>query len=307
MNPTRVSRFGIGILVLAIAILICSRVEGALFSGQSSVEKIRQKLSRLPTEGRHRTKAILYSDLGTLLYRQGEPAVAADQFEKALAESPSRSMKKHIYLYLGKSYESSGRLDKAIRAYEEAVDYDPKNWKRHRDLAGLYELLKLYQKAIQSYEQSLRVNPKEPSVMLSLGRSLRKMGIYSEAAVFIEKSLGMRPDSRESKYELSLVREGQGRYSSAAEIFDEYLGTKPNISDWGRLIYLSGLGEKPDLVNKGMNGLESSGASKETLNFYENLIELLKHKPEQILSQKTRNPALQELFEGLGLGEPPAN
>src|SRR4051812_47004961 len=110
-------------------------LHAALFAGPPSEPKIRERLTELPKEGKSRTKALLRSDLGTLLYEQGKMREAAYEFEKALDEDTSRSMKRHIYLYLGKSYESFERPDKAIAAYEQALAYDPKNWRRHRDLA----------------------------------------------------------------------------------------------------------------------------------------------------------------------------
>jgi len=106
----------------------------AILPGHDSVEEVQQKISQLSKTGRSRKKAVLYSELGTLLYKEGRMREAAEAYEVALQYKTSRSLRRFIYVYLGKSYESHGRLDKGIAAYEEALALDPKDWRRHRDL-----------------------------------------------------------------------------------------------------------------------------------------------------------------------------
>src|SRR4051812_11626054 len=84
-------------------------------------QELREQIAALPAEGKDNLRAILYSDLGNSLYRQGRMPEAAQAFEQSLLAAPGYKLRRHNYLYLGKSYESSGRPDKAIPAYEQAV------------------------------------------------------------------------------------------------------------------------------------------------------------------------------------------
>ena len=133
--PLRLGRRGIVFLsLLAIVLGAPQGGEAFLFSGQKTIEKTQAKIAQLPEKGKLRTKAVLYSDLGVMQYKQGNFDAAIAALEQALTYRPKKKIKKRTYLYLGKSYESHVGLEEAIGAYEQAVIYDRKNWKRHRDL-----------------------------------------------------------------------------------------------------------------------------------------------------------------------------
>src|SRR5581483_12218170 len=81
-----------------------------MFSRYASVEAIDRRIQALGD--RHsREKAELYSDKGTLLYKLGRMQDAAAAFELALTFNTTRTLRRHIYLYMGKAYESHGRID----------------------------------------------------------------------------------------------------------------------------------------------------------------------------------------------------
>lgn len=159
----------------------------ALFPKHRSLEEVQAKISRLPTGVRSRTRGILTSDLGTLLYRKGDYAEASKAFEESLLNPTRRSLKRHIYRFLGKSYESSGRIDKAIDAYEQAVRYDKSNWRRYRDLGVLYEEMRLTNKAVEMYSQAIKLGPREASLYWNRGRTRRKMSLYEKAEPDLKK------------------------------------------------------------------------------------------------------------------------
>lgn len=276
-----------------------SFVQAGIFTRHDSVEEIEARLAKLPEQGRHKTKAILYAELGTLLYRDGEMQKAAQFFEKALSEDTSASLRKHIYLYMGKSYESAGRLDKAIEAYEQAVQYDKHNWKRHRDLAGLYEISRLFPKAIESYQAALRLNPKDPAILLSLGRTWREYGFYRESELLLKKALDWGADKIETERELSLACEGRGEFDQAAMAWEH--GDPESVADWARLVYLAALAGKTDLVEKGISQLKAKTGAGETLSFYKYLSQLLMEKPEDIFDKSRRVEPLNDLISSLHL------
>ena len=112
---------------------------------------------------------------GITLYREGKYTAAIAHFENLLSGSTSRSERRPLYRFLGKSYESIGRNDKAVSAYEEAVQYDTRNWRRHRDLGGLYELSSLNQEALACYKKAYKLNPKEAMLLLDLNLPLMKL------------------------------------------------------------------------------------------------------------------------------------
>lgn len=250
------------------------------FSGATSVEEIDRRLAKIPEDRSLRKRAALLSDRATFLYKAGQMREAAATYEEALSNRPRRRLRRHIYLYLGKAYESHGRVDKAIAAYEEALAYDPDNWRRHRDLAGLYEQVKLYDKARILHTSARRLAPREPSLWYVSGRVYRKMGLYLEAEPFIEKAGELGHDENVVSRERSLLREGRGRYGDALEAWILGAGESNEPADIARTVYLASLAGNETIARDDLRRLKEAGASKETLNLYENLIQLAPSGPE---------------------------
>ncbi len=291
------------LFVLLVGTPLMNLWAGILFS-EDTLESVQQKLDALPAEGNRSKKALLQTSLGRLLYRQGRFEEAAVAYETALSYNPNRSLKREGYLYLGKSQESSGRPDKALEAYQQAAFYDRKNWRRHRDLAQIYESVLLYPDAVASYITAIKYNPKSPQIYLSLGRTYRKMGLYQEAEVALKKSEGLDHDSAALFHEFSLVCEGSGRFEEAATRQRRALSPSSPIPDWGRLIYLAALAGDKTLANEGLSQIRKRETLPDTVSFYEELVDLIGRKPEARLNASLVDPTLRTL---IGAVRAPAN
>ena len=208
-------------------------------------------------------------------------------------------MKAHLYRYLGKSYEGLDRLDRAIEASEMAVQYDPKYWRCHRDLARLYEKALLYPKAIDSYRLAIRYNAKDASLYVELGRSLQKMGLYQDAEDSLKKAQTLGDRSPTLFQELSIVFEGQGRYEEAAQAMQKTLTNGSFPKDWGRMIYLAALAGDKEMANEGLNSLRKLETSPDTVSFYEELVDLMQRSPRDILTAHISDPTLRALVQSV--------
>jgi tetratricopeptide (TPR) repeat protein len=261
----------------------------------TSIEDARARIAKLPENGALRKKAVLHSDLGTMLYRQAQMEEAAKEFELALTFDTTRSLRRHITLFMGKSYESSGRLDKAISAYEEALTYDPHNWRRSRDLGGLYEQAKLYRKARDMYAQARELNPREPSLYFVTARVTRKMGLYKEAEPFLAQAKKLGHDDNAIHREKSIIFEHRGRPGDALAEWKKGAGDSEAPEDIARLIYLSVLGNDHDGAAAALERLKHAGASPETVQLYENLVQLPPSGLETLLSSRGKYPEIEAL------------
>ncbi|OVE75759.1 hypothetical protein BVX98_06795 [bacterium F11] len=284
------------LILVGLVFLLVQPVTAALFSSKKTAEKIRERIAQLPENGRLRTKSILYSDLGTFYYKNGEFEDAAEAFEKSLQYRPNRFMKRHIYRFLGKSYESYGRLDKCLAAYEQSVYYDRRNWKRHRDLAQIYEKVHLYENAIESYRIAIKRSHKEGSLCVSLGRTYRKMGLYKEAEENLLKAQSLSPQDKTFYRELSLVYEGKSQFQKALLTFEKVISESSPAEDWIRFVYLSVLSDNKTFANQGMDQLRKKKVTEETLNFYETLAQLTNGTLENLFTQKETDPMIERLF-----------
>ncbi len=284
-------------MTLFLVLALSSPARAALFSRDESVEEVQAHINRLPATAHRRIKARLYSQLGTLLYKKGRMVEAAAALEEALQYKAGWRLRRRIFVYLGKSYESHGRLDKAIAAYEQAAQLNRKDWRRHRDLAALYETVKLYRKAVESYQNALRASPKEATVYFQLGRTWRKLGLTNYAEADLVKARNFGHDKDAVNRELSFVYEGQGRFAEALSAFEKQVSPASPPEDGGRMIYLAYLAHNRTLASTWAKALKNNKVSRETVPFYEALVDLMDGPAGQALSFKTSDPSLQFLLE----------
>lgn len=268
----------------------------ALFSGKPTLEEVKNRIEKV-SDKKRKKKATLYSELGFLYYKNSRFDEAADAYEKALTFKPNRSLKKHIYRFMGKSYEAHGHYAKAIAAYELSVKYDRKNWKRPRDLATLYERVRLYSKSIEAIEMALKLNPKEATLHASLGRLWRKIGYYRLAKSSLIQANQMNPDDQENLYELSLVHEGLGDFSKAADFQYKTLTRFSSESEWGRWIYLVSMQGDDFLRSKGLAELKNLEVSEKVMNFYKRISVLIIEKRDPLKVVQLKERSMRELFK----------
>jgi tetratricopeptide (TPR) repeat protein len=280
-------------LAFVAGLFFATPADASLFS--HSEKEIQSKLNDMPADGRSKKQAGLYSDLATHYYRSGRMREAAATFERALECRTSKSQKRHIYRFLGKSYESDGRPDKAIEAYEQAVAYAPNNWRRHWNLAALYEEVQLFTKAESSYQAAIKHNSKEPALYVGLARTWRKMGLSDDAEDCLKKAHALGEDTALYYQELSFIYESQSRFYEAAKAYHKILKETSSPSDWGRLVYLASLGDDKETVNEGLNNLRKMDTPPQTMLFYEELADFFQKSPRDVLTMNISDPTLKTL------------
>lgn len=266
---------------------------------EQTIEQIQAKLQSLSSEKESQLRAQYLYDLGMIYYRSGKWVPAAESFEKALLCEPKKSLKRNLYLYLGKTYEAVPRLDKAIDAYEQAAFVDPKNWKRHRDLGLLYAQVQLYSKAVASFNTSIQLDSSNASVYYNRGCALKNLGYYERAEKNLKKAKEMGFVSKDLNQQLSFVYEIQGRFQEAASMWMSSLSSDSGVSDWGRLVYLSSMGGNREWAQTGLNQMRLSKASQENIHFYQELIQYVLDRPTQTKPADVSDPTLKQLIESV--------
>jgi tetratricopeptide (TPR) repeat protein len=284
---------------ITLVLLLLSMVPAAR---AMSIDEINRQLAALPAKKQGKKAGALHMEMGRELYRLGRMAEAAQAYETALKFDTSRAMRRTIYLYLAKSYESSGQEEKAIYAYEQALARDKKNWRRHRDLALQYEAVGRYDDALAQYKAALKREPSKTILMMALARTYRKMGLPKYAEPWLKKAKDGNHRETEVNEEYSYVYEMEGRYTESATAWTDFLGTGPApVDQWCRLVYLVLMSNDAGLTKKAMKRVKAAPKSKETGVFYENLVQLLTQHPDAVLLGKTPNAVRDWLFSTAGL------
>jgi len=118
------------------------------------------------------------------------------------AEDILKSAKKYIvdvntYYNLGLVYVNTGKTEKAIEEFEQAIYLDPKFWKAYNDLASLYVYQGEYEKAVETWKKAidLGLEFEEKHIFLYyIGMAYQRMDDTEKAYDYFLKALIEAPD-----------------------------------------------------------------------------------------------------------------
>jgi eukaryotic-like serine/threonine-protein kinase len=175
-----------------------------------------------------------YFMLGTIEYRAGRYAAAADGFKQATEAAPDnagaytmlgnsqyilRDLQQAVgnfehavrlgptaaaYANLALVYYDSGRYEDALRSYQQALERDPKSVVNHRNIGDVYarlgraaEARAAYERAIALGNELLAVNARDVRTIGLVALAEAKLGRRSEAERHAAEAVAVDSSSRE--------------------------------------------------------------------------------------------------------------
>ncbi len=161
-------------------------------------------------------------------YADGKYQQAIDSLNLFLEKGTVKRREKRAYLLLGQSYEQLGAPERALGAYLEGIELNPKDIELKTRLAVLYEKSQMYSRAVDIYQEILSRSPSEEEAVWGLARCYSKEGFFSKAVEYY--SLYLKKDRKpeppfwaeysyayyrqkmygEALFSLSLALEGDG-------------------------------------------------------------------------------------------------
>jgi len=141
-----------------------------------------------------------------------------------LAQNPACWM---AHNNLGIVLNDQGRLDEAIRHYQEVIRLKPDYAEAHNNLG--FALAKRGQEAeaIRQYQQALRLKPDYAQAHVNLGNVLGQKGQEEEAISQYRQALRLKPDYADAHFSLGLVFGRKGQTDEAIGQFREGLRLEP--------------------------------------------------------------------------------
>jgi tetratricopeptide (TPR) repeat protein len=122
------------------------------------------------------------------LLAKGKASQALQMLEPEAAETENPDL---LFL-LGKAYTQKGELFSAIKAFEETLKIDEKNYDAYYLLAQCYARVNLLDEAIRNYQSYFAVKP-QAGVAVEMARIYERMGKNEEAVAFYAKANAMNP------------------------------------------------------------------------------------------------------------------
>jgi tetratricopeptide (TPR) repeat protein len=182
--------------------------------------------------------------------RQGNPAMAFVQYEKALTKDPklqSARYKKGLLLLSrgmneealktfdeilaqdpqnalalegrGRARMAAGDIDGAMESYDRALAADPKLWQVHALRGVVHDQKRNYEAAIAEYEKAIAINAKSSLLFNNLGMSFYLKDDYQKAIDAYIKAVRIDSSNRRVFNNMGLALFKLGRYDDALLAF----------------------------------------------------------------------------------------
>ena len=134
----------------------------------------------------------------------------------------------------GLQLEQTGSAQDAIRAYETAVQMDPKSAGAWVNLGTIYFNSKQFRKAEEYYRRAVEADSSYALAHFNLGNLYDERGDYERALHHYKHAVELSPQYADAHYNLALLYQGGGHVMDAVRHWKTYLKLDPG-SSWGAI------------------------------------------------------------------------
>jgi tetratricopeptide (TPR) repeat protein len=137
----------------------------------------------------HPDNAALYENLARFYETRGRKEEALKAYENVLDLHPSAVLYDRFAMLLW----NMGKRDLSRAAYEEAIVKNPNNADLHFNLGIVHDTSGRPEEAIGAFEEVLRLDPDRVAACENLGRSLCSLDRFTEAIPYLRRALELAP------------------------------------------------------------------------------------------------------------------
>jgi tetratricopeptide (TPR) repeat protein len=177
--------------------------------------------------------SLAFIDKATDLFNQKDYDGALAILEQFLAQNPTAYQ---AYALVGDCYREKGDFDKAIEAYDKAVEEAKKDEKMGKEVMakGLAAIGDCYlrkgdfEKAQSFFKQSVDAYPENETLAYNVGEIYFSSQKLDEAIQYFTMATTIKPDWAPPYYKLGLVYLNKADYEKAKENFKKFLELEPD-------------------------------------------------------------------------------
>lgn len=169
-----------------------------------------------------------YTNLGNayLNHKHFNKAIAA--YEKALEIDPQDSM---THSNLGNAWLTGGDVRKAIRHYRAALKIAPENAAAHSNLGVAFNTLGDYDKAIHHFNQAVTLDPNRMEIYNNIGNILARQNKLEGAIRYYRKAIEIKPLYAKAHYNLGNALVRKRSFHEAIAHYRKALQISPDYSE----------------------------------------------------------------------------
>ncbi|HEY1352847.1 MAG TPA: serine/threonine-protein kinase [Ktedonobacteraceae bacterium] len=131
------------------------------------------------------------------------------------------------YRKQGHAFRDAGVYDRALEAYEQAIQLDPNNPLAYYGQAKIYWEQKRYKEAILAYNHIIRLQPGDPFFYALKGNALYELGRYVEALSAYNQALALKQDNASWHARRACILHALQRPAEALHSYDLAIALKP--------------------------------------------------------------------------------
>jgi Flp pilus assembly protein TadD len=161
------------------------------------------------------------------LQQLGHLAEAEALYRKAMTMNSKVAL---LYSNLGVVVYTLGRVEESIPIYKKAIALDPNLSLAHNNLGVSLSHLNRLDEALASFSRTIQLVPDDPEPINNYGDCLVKLSRFAEGAAALEKSLQLRPNYVEAMTNLGTAQWGLGRLDDAVAFFRKALALQPDVA-----------------------------------------------------------------------------
>ena len=186
-------------------------------------------------------------NLGHTLEKTGRIEEAIRQYEQALRIEPDQA---DTHNSLGVTLVQVGRIPEAILHYVQALRIKPDYAEAHNNLGNILFRIGKLEDAIGHYKQALRIKPNYAEAHNNLGGALMRSGEIQEAMGHWEQAVWNKPDFAEAQYNLANAQFQAGQTDEAIVHWEQALRIRPDYAEAHNDIgvALSRVGRVPEAI-----------------------------------------------------------
>lgn len=200
------------------------------------------------------------------LYRAQDFPGARQKWEAAL-EGATRRQARRWRPWVGRALEAEGNFQKALTAYQDAHDLDPRRIDRLVDLARLYDTVGLDDQALRLFEKANAREPHRRDIALALGRLYFQAGRLGDARRSAVAAGGADPRDVAVQTLLARIDEAAGDLPAAAQRWETILNQSPSTDGDLALGRLWARQDALDLADRAFARSDRPGAASPALVF----------------------------------------
>jgi tetratricopeptide (TPR) repeat protein len=161
---------------------------------------------------------------GDALYKNQDFAGALKKYEEALPMVPANKQSV-VYGAIARSYAGLNNVEKAIGAYQKAMEMSPDSPDYRTMLAQYLLKEKRYEEALNLYSDAKGAGGQPgDAALFQLGKKQSDQGNNEVAALAFERAIKANPENAEAYYELGMLLYFEKKNDAKAkEMLDRYL------------------------------------------------------------------------------------